>query len=78
MTPNTADIDQALDLLDWLTLGEVLALRFHVNRIMRAAAARRTAGPAGPAVAWDPVERALVYVLFITSDETFARQAAVH
>ena len=76
MIPSPSDIDQALAVLDWLTLEQVLELRFHISKTIRAAHERRAAGGAITTTApdWPPIEAALLYVLWVTSDEYLGQQ----
>ena len=74
MTPSQADIAAALHILDWLYAGQIAKMRAAVSSMIRAAiAAAVTHGGPGlggeTARPWDPIERTLVYVLWISSDE---------
>lgn len=72
MMPTERDIAQALDLLDWIPLPQVLAIRYEVSRTIRAAPRPGRQGAA--TLDWDPLERAMLYVLWVTSDEYLERQ----
>jgi hypothetical protein len=77
--PAQADIDAALDVLDWLDLPTIVELRGIVSRLVRETQSRRQAAPARAAQldnAWTPAERALLYVLWITSDEYLSARMA--
>jgi hypothetical protein len=69
--PSDVDIGRALDVLDWLTDEELTPLRQAVDRTIRAATTRREAAgatDATPTVAWSPIEVAILWVLWATSD----------
>lgn len=72
MIPAQADIDQALDVLDWCDLPAIAELRGHVSRLIRDVKHGHRPGERRASRAddgWTPVGRALLYVLWVTSDE---------
>lgn len=74
--PSQADIDAALDVLDWIPLEHIAAMRVAMSASMRAAVTRRSLGiaPEAGAAEWPPVERAMLYILWRTSDEVLESQ----
>jgi hypothetical protein len=78
--PAQADIDQALDVLDWCRLPAIAELRGHMSQLIRDVQQRRPLAASTdttPADDWTPVGRALLYVLWVTSDEYLAGQFAI-
>ena len=74
MIPSSQAIDEALDVLGWLTDEEIAITRAAVARVVERAKARKQAGApshgsGSTPIAWTPVEIALMFVLWTTSTE---------
>jgi hypothetical protein len=73
MIPSKADIDRALVVLDSCDLGQLAMVRTLINDLIAAVKTRtapvRTTDASQPREPWDAVSRAMLYVLFVTSDE---------
>jgi hypothetical protein len=74
--PPQQDIDEALDALDWMPLPVVEEMRYTLSRSMRSAAQARAGHVERQTAEWTPLQLALLYVLYTTSDEVMAVQIA--
>jgi hypothetical protein len=72
--PPETDIDEALDALDWMPLPVVEEMRYTLSKAMRSSAQTRASHAERQATEWTPIQLALLYILYITSDEHLAAQ----
>jgi hypothetical protein len=83
-TPTPAEIDAALDVLDWMDWETVVRLRAEVTNLIRkvgSPARGDGGGRAGTPITWEPIEVALLWILFRTSDEYLeqhVRRESIH
>lgn len=75
--PTQAEIDDALDQLDWIDLPTILQLRQMVSDLIRKSVTKNDgATAAGSPLApmeWTRQQIAILYVLFVSSDEYLER-----
>jgi hypothetical protein len=75
--PTLAEIDDALDQLDWIDLPTILQLRQMVSDLIRKSVTKNddttAAGSGLGPMEWTRQQIAILYVLFVSSDEYLER-----
>lgn len=80
MTPSPEEIDEAFDLLDWIPLPRIVRMRAALSSVIQQCVqAKVFGGPTSGSApeAWPRDALAILYVLWVTSNEFLAQQMRV-